>query len=158
MVIGLALSVLWAAPAHAGTPTLSLKPKTGPPTSQVTVSGLEQKWAVPTVAGAAPDPVVADGLVYVAPADGLVRALDASTGSLVWSFDMGAAGLGAAPTFEGGRLFVESEDGTVYALDAKTGGFIWSVNVFRDGNLASQSTVKQALTVTHGMVIVSGTE
>jgi PQQ-like domain len=68
------------------------------------VASLVEKWAVPTEGGGAPDPVVANGLVYVAPTDGVVRALDATTGALVWSRDLGGTTFGAAPTVADGTV------------------------------------------------------
>ncbi|HEY6785082.1 MAG TPA: PQQ-binding-like beta-propeller repeat protein, partial [Gemmatimonadales bacterium] len=72
--------------------------------SPTNVSGLVQKWAISTAPGSSPDPIEARGLVYVAPADGVVRALDPATGATVWATDTGGPmSEGFAPTFAGGR-------------------------------------------------------
>jgi outer membrane protein assembly factor BamB len=93
------------------------------------VAGLVQKWAVPTVPGTSPSPIVAGGLVFVAPADGIVRALDRSTGETVWSTDTGGQmQAGFAPTYSKGVLFVGNGVGHVLALDARTGQVIWDAH------------------------------
>ena len=57
---------------------------------------------------------------------GFVRALEAATGKLRWSFAMhtGAASTGNLAT-AGGVVFASSADGNLIALDAKTGKDLW---------------------------------
>ena len=96
------------------------------------VSSLMPKWKTATAPGAAPDPVIAGGIVYVAPADGIVRALNATDGSLIWSHDTGGAMSGFAPTVSGGRVYVTNEAGDAVALSASTGDQLWSVDLGTD--------------------------
>jgi outer membrane protein assembly factor BamB len=69
-------------------------------------------------------PAISGGIVYVAARDGTLMALQASSGSRIWTFQ--ANGALAAPTVvPGGAVYVGSTDGTVYAVDAITGTEKW---------------------------------
>jgi outer membrane protein assembly factor BamB len=69
-------------------------------------------------------PVAAGGLTFVGGADGIVRAIDASTGRLSWKAHTGGA-IRMPPTIWEGRAYVGSGDGWVYAFEAKTGRLLW---------------------------------
>ncbi len=69
-------------------------------------------------------PVTAGGLIFVASADGIIRALDAVTGRLRWKAYTGGA-VRLPPTIWKGRVLVGSGDGWVYAFEAKTGRLLW---------------------------------
>ncbi|UCG55745.1 MAG: PQQ-binding-like beta-propeller repeat protein, partial [Phycisphaerales bacterium] len=69
-------------------------------------------------------PVAAGGLVFLGGGDGLVRALDATTGRVRWKAYTGGA-IRIPPAISQGRAFVGSGDGWVYALEAKTGRLLW---------------------------------
>jgi outer membrane protein assembly factor BamB len=92
------------------------------------VASLEVKWTVDTSAGAAPTPVVWGGRVYAASADGVVRALDASTGSTIWSQDVGETD-GSPPDVVNGVAYVMNTTAEVLALDAETGDIMWSPDI-----------------------------
>jgi MYXO-CTERM domain-containing protein len=75
-------------------------------------------------------PAVDEGLVIVAPVDGVLRAYHADSGELAWSYDLGAGlppqsrGLYAAPMVADGVVYA----GQMYhfaALDALTGEPLW---------------------------------
>jgi outer membrane protein assembly factor BamB len=106
------------------------------------VSGLVEQWSTPTAAGAAPDPVVSGGVLYATAADGVVRALDPTDGSLIWSYDTGAPTDGSAPIASGGAVYVANDAGTVLALTAGSGQLLWSVNL---GDLALEDSVANGL-------------
>jgi outer membrane protein assembly factor BamB len=94
------------------------------------VSSLVEKWSVPTASGSSPNPIIAGGFVYVAPADGIVRALDPATGATVWATDTGGTmDQGFAPTYSNGLLYVGNDSGDALALDAKTGSIVWDVSL-----------------------------
>jgi outer membrane protein assembly factor BamB len=114
------------------------------------VSGLVQKWAVATSPGASPTPVVSGGLVYVAPADGLVRALDPATGATVWSYDTGGTMGGNAPTVARGVLYAGNDNGVVTALQSATGRLLWTADL---GDFISHSptAANGNVYVTHGL-------
>jgi outer membrane protein assembly factor BamB len=69
-------------------------------------------------------PVAAGGLVFVAGADGVVRAIDATTGAVRWKACTGGA-IRMPPTIWEGHAFVGSGDGWVYAYEAATGRLLW---------------------------------
>jgi outer membrane protein assembly factor BamB len=60
---------------------------------------------------------VAGGTVYVGSQDGQVYALDATTGSLRWSYPTGGP-VYSGPAVAGGTVYVGSDDHKVYALSA----------------------------------------
>jgi|GEM_PF-663726 len=62
---------------------------------------------------------------YVGSFSGTVYALDASTGSIVWSFSTGTA-VWSTPTFADGVVYDGSNNGVIYALNATTGTKMWS--------------------------------
>ena len=69
-------------------------------------------------------PVAAGGLIFFGGPDGIVRALDATTGKLLWKAYTGGA-IRIPPTIWKGRALVGSGDGYVYAFEAKTGRLLW---------------------------------
>jgi outer membrane protein assembly factor BamB len=69
-------------------------------------------------------PVAAGGLVFVGGTDGIVRALDARDGGIVWTAGTGG-GIFYPPAIWNGRCFVGSNDGRVYAFEAATGRLLW---------------------------------
>jgi len=69
-------------------------------------------------------PVVAGGVVFVGDDNGVVRALDASDGTLKWKGYTGGA-IFFPPAVWESRVFVGSADGHVYAFEAATGRPLW---------------------------------
>ena len=87
------------------------------------------RWKLPT-AGIIGKPVIANGVVYFAPQDGFVYAVDATTGHQRWRFQRtvnasAQVGLDGYPALDGDTLYVASDGGAVYALDAQTGKERW---------------------------------
>jgi len=96
-------------------------------------------------------PLAVDGVLYLAPGFSAVRAVNASTGRLLWRFDpdvtlaagkklrtatnYGVRGL----AFWKDKVFVGTTDGRLIALDAKTGRLLWSVLTVDPSNGASIS-------------------
>jgi outer membrane protein assembly factor BamB len=60
-------------------------------------------------------PVVAGDMVYFASADGIVHALDATTGETQWTWDAGVV-IRSAPAVIDGVVFIATTDGYVYAV------------------------------------------
>ena len=54
-----------------------------------------------------------------------VHALDATTGTSLWTFATGG-GVLSSPAVANGVFYVGSDDGNLYALDASTGTLLWS--------------------------------
>jgi outer membrane protein assembly factor BamB len=75
-------------------------------------------------------PIVADGRVYMLDAGTQLSAVDAKTGSRLWSFDIepekeSAGGAGGGVSYDRGRLYVGTGYAQVIALEAETGKEIW---------------------------------
>lgn len=90
----------------------------------------EALWDVRVGASVHNAPAAAGGLVVFASADGLVRAVDAADGVLVWSVPLGidderlGRWLYAAPVVHDGRVFIGTPRDFV-ALDLATGEALW---------------------------------
>jgi outer membrane protein assembly factor BamB len=75
-------------------------------------------------------PVVANGRVFTMDAGTQLSAVDAATGSRLWTFDVepekeSAGGTGGGVTYDRGRLYVGTGYAQVIALEADTGKEIW---------------------------------
>ena len=76
-------------------------------------------------------PVIGDGQLFVMDTDGLVSALDATTGARRWSRSFAISGDGSSSVFGGGvsydngKVYVTTGVGDVAVLDAKTGDQAW---------------------------------
>jgi quinohemoprotein ethanol dehydrogenase len=127
------------------------------------VGSLGLAWHVDldTARGQEATPLVIDGIMYVSTAWSMVKALDASTGELLWSFDPEvprAKGLDACcdvvnrgvAAWEG-RIYVGALDGRLISLDAATGEPLWSTATF---DPESRYTITGAPRVVKGNVII----
>lgn len=96
---------------------------------------LRPVWSVNIGAGSSDEarivtpPVVAGGIVYAMDADGVISALNAGSGSLVWEFDPRPedddGGFGGGLAFSGNRLFAATGYGDVLALEPSSGEVVW---------------------------------
>ncbi|MCC6002219.1 MAG: PQQ-binding-like beta-propeller repeat protein [Pararhodobacter sp.] len=68
---------------------------------------------------------LAGGRLYVASAHGLLAALDAATGEVIWRHRFDAPVTGA-PAVQGDRVFVSAADSTMWALDTADGRVDWT--------------------------------
>jgi len=112
-------------------------------------------------------PLEIDGVLYVSTAWSLVKAYDAKTGALLWSYDpkvpraLGVRGccdvVNRGVAAWKGKIFVGTFDGRLVALDARTGTPLWSVMTV-DPN--KPYTITQAPHVINGRVLIgnSGSE
>ncbi len=106
-------------------------------------------------------PLVVDGVMYLSTAWSMVKAYDAKTGKLLWSYDpevpreLGVKGccdvVSRGVAAWKGKIFLGAFDGRLIALDAKTGKPVWSVDTV-DKTLST--TITQAPRVVKGRVIV----
>jgi alcohol dehydrogenase (cytochrome c) len=79
-------------------------------------------------------PIVHDGVMYLPNPGGVIQALDAATGDLLWEFP---PELPAKPdprlvrgiSVYGDRLFLNTTDGRLMAIDARTGKLVWQTEV-----------------------------
>jgi quinohemoprotein ethanol dehydrogenase len=112
-------------------------------------------------------PLVIDGVLYVSTAWSLVKAYDATSGALLWSYDprvpreLGVRGccdvVSRGVAAWKGRIFVATFDGRLVALDARTGTEVWSTMTV---DPAKPFTITQAPRVIKGRVVIgtSGAE
>ncbi len=75
----------------------------------------------------APSPVLADGVLYLASADGICHALDATTGKPLWQHSVGGKIRTSALVLDD-RIILASLDQFVSALDRKTGTPLWRID------------------------------
>lgn len=87
-------------------------------------------------------PTVANGIVYVGGAtDNILYALNASTGALIWKYQVTTANLALrAPTFENGIVYMQGYD-TLYAFDGSTGAIQWQKYIPTNNNINSGPSV-----------------
>jgi quinohemoprotein ethanol dehydrogenase len=94
-------------------------------------------------------PVAAEGKLFITSGHSHIRALDASTGKLLWEYDAKTREISPTPlhmawgnkglAYWNGRVFIATTDGRVIALDAGSGKPVWEqrdfgVNELRNGN------------------------
>jgi len=89
----------------------------------VTIDG-RVRWAVATPAPFYAGVLIRDGVVYSPGGDGILRALKADTGAVLWTYDCGEE-LVTVPVLAEGRLLVASQSATLYAVDAADGKWVW---------------------------------
>lgn len=100
-------------------------------------------------------PVVENGVMYVAAGGGHLYALDAKTGTVIWSLQPQGPGIdprNRGLAVGGGKVFVGQSDGSVIAVDAKTGQQVWSTYI-GDGPARFGMFVSAAPTYVNGLVI-----
>ena len=106
-------------------------------------------------------PLVVDGVMYVSTAWSLVKAYDARSGKLLWSYDpavpkeLGVNGccdvVNRGVAAWKGKIFVATFDGRLVALDAATGHPVWSTVTV---DKTKPYTITQAPRVIKGRVII----
>jgi outer membrane protein assembly factor BamB len=88
------------------------------------------RWSKPAVSGSAAGapasaPLVQNGMVYFAPGNGSLVALNADSGNRTWA-SAGKRPGGTTPAMRDGRLYVAlGEVGKLTCLEAKTGAVLW---------------------------------
>ena len=90
-------------------------------------------------------PAVVNSIVYIGSDDYNVYALNATTGSKIWSFGTGYY-VDSCPAVANGVVYIGSEDYNVYALNATSGSKIWSY--------PTSSQVESSPAVADGVVYV----
>jgi parallel beta-helix repeat protein len=98
------------------------------PEGYSTVYALEafgmRSWEQPLAGITEASPAVAYGLVYI-PTDKNAYALNATDGSVEWSFPVNGESSISSPAVADGKVFFGLDNGYIYALDAHTGSLIW---------------------------------
>ncbi|HRE59649.1 MAG TPA: PQQ-dependent dehydrogenase, methanol/ethanol family [Micropepsaceae bacterium] len=123
--------------------------------------GVAWEFRTNTVRGLESSPIVVDGIMFASGNWGVVWALDAKTGELLWTYDPEVPGEWArnaccdivnrgVAVWKGG-VFVATLDGRLVKLDADTGKPIWDINTI-DRNRSY--TITMAPRIIKDMVIV----
>ncbi len=142
-------------------------PLAGITTDNVKQLGLAWYADLDTNRGQEATPLVIDGVMYVSTAWSMVKAFDAKSGALLWSYDpavpraLGVRGccdvVNRGVAAWKGKIYVGTFDGRLVALDACTGRQIWSVMTVDPDK---PYTITQAPRVIKGRVVIgnSGAE
>ena len=104
----------WSPTFHHDLARTGYSTSTGPLTNQTL-------WSYPTDNSVEyTSPAVVNGVVFVGSHDHNVYALNAATGSKIWSYKTNDS-VESSPTVANGVVYVGSNDYNVYALNAETG-------------------------------------
>ena len=116
------------------------------PLNQINRENVQQlqlawSWAMDDTGAQEATPLVYDGVMYLPNPRGVIQALDAATGDLIWEYRPGVApASGGADTdtgrgiqrnvaIFGDRIFAATNDAHIIALDARTGKLAWDTKV-----------------------------
>jgi outer membrane protein assembly factor BamB len=87
------------------------------PDGQGDVTETHVAWKAGQGIGSKPSPLLVGDLVYsVSDSGGVVTAIDAKTGAVVWQQRVGGGGHSASPVFADGAVYVFAEDGSAVAF------------------------------------------
>ncbi len=101
-------------------------------------------------------PVAVGGSVFVAGADGAVRALDAASGEPRWTAWTGGP-IRCPPSVAGGRAIVGSGDGWAYAFEAATGRRLWRFRAApRERRIRVYGRLVSTWPVSSGVLVAGG--
>ena len=89
----------------------------------VTIDG-KVRWTVVTPAPFYAGVLIRDGIVYSPGGDGVLRAIKADTGAVLWTYDCGEE-LVTVPVLAEGKVLVASQSATLYAVEAADGKWVW---------------------------------
>ena len=89
----------------------------------VTIDG-KVRWSVVTPAPFYAGALIRDGVVYSPGGDGVLRAIKADTGAILWTYDCGEE-LVTVPVLAEGKVLVASQSATLYAVEAADGKWVW---------------------------------
>jgi outer membrane protein assembly factor BamB len=99
------------------------------------------RWKYNTGRAVVTSPAEKNGVVYIGSTS--VSALDANTGTVLWSF---GSGVFSSPAVEDGVVYVSGgTDGYTYALDASTGAFLWKYPAYNNGNASASPLVSNGV-------------
>ena len=89
-------------------------------------------------------PALVDSVLYIGCNDGLLRAVDAREGNLLWSFST-VCGICGEPSVDSSSVYFGGQDGYVYAIDRNSGSKQWSAglgyHIFCDTGILNDSLV-----------------
>ncbi len=101
---------------------------------------LAWSWAMENTGAQEATPLVHDGIMYLPNPRGVIQALDAATGDLIWEYRpesaKGATGAGGDGNgvqrniaIYGDKIFGTTNDAHIVAVDARTGKLVWDTTV-----------------------------
>ena len=89
-------------------------------------------------------PALVDSVLYLGCNDGLMRAVDALDGNVLWSFST-VCGICGEPAVDSSTVYFGAQDGYVYAIDRDSGSKRWSAglgyHIFCDTGILNDSLV-----------------
>jgi len=117
---------------------------------------LKRSWQT-DIGGRVTQPVVGDGKLFVASVDThAVHALDAASGTKLWSYTTGAR-VDSPPALYKGRVLFGSADGWVYCLRASDGALAWRFRAAPDElRLMSYEQIESVWPVSGSVLIQAG--
>ena len=130
--------------------------------SPTTVKDLDQKWFFNTADVVTATPAVVDGVLYVGDWSGTFYALDAASGTKIWTFKADGArhvyagqivSSAAVADVDGRRLVLFADGPVLYALNASDGSLGWKANI-GTGGAADFTEIESSPVVADGKVIV----
>jgi len=105
----------------------------------VTQLQLAWSWAMDDTGANEATPLVYDGIMYLPNPRGVIQALDAATGDLIWQYRPAAAkaaegsdasrGIQRNIAIFGDKIFATTGDAHIIAVDARTGKLVWDTKV-----------------------------
>ncbi len=113
--------------------------------NEATVSRLAPDWVLelPNDRGLVSTPLVVDGVMYFVRGMNAVRAVNATSGALLWEFDPDVRAVAGQMRagwdhsrgigFWKGKVYVATWDGRLIAIDARTGKEVWRANTIEPG-------------------------
>jgi alcohol dehydrogenase (cytochrome c) len=125
---------------------------------------LAWSWAMEEMGAQEATPLVYDGIMYLPNPRGIIQAMDAATGDLIWEYRPEAAQAAITPgsisdslrgiqrnvAIYGDKIFATTFDAHLVAVDARTGKMAWNTKV-ADSKLGY--TYTSGPIVVHGVVI-----
>jgi len=100
-------------------------------------------------------PAVADGVIYFGTGEGMLYALDASTGAVRWAFET-VDTIHSSPAVSAGTVYVGNMEGRLYAVDADTGEPRWHFQAGVDSTYFNQHGLQSSPVVAGGRVYIGG--
>src|SRR5437867_345333 len=114
------------------------------PLDQITRQNVQQlqlawSWAMDDTGAQEATPLVYDGIMYLPNPRGVIQALDAATGDLIWQYRPAATkaaegsdasrGIQRNIAIFGDKIFATTGDAHIIAVDARTGKLVWETKV-----------------------------
>ncbi len=104
-------------------------------------------------------PAVDNGVIFVGTIDGRLLAIDAASGVLSWSVQLGTAPVEASPAAASSMVYIGAADGYFYAFNAATGSPAWKTQLINLANynkdfITGYMALMGAATVSNGVVYI----